>query len=267
VARAEDTPDPARWDSIGYYRAITLKLARRLTQLGIRPRHHLPRVQDVAPALEVLPAKLAALPWDDCAYGAASSAGHWAVTRLQELREDGAPLGSDPYVMRIVAFLESRQNPQTGFWGNSPSLEDGLNGMLKTLTIYEMLERPLPRPDRISDGILNAQRPDGSFGEQCTPWNALVLLTHLARHSAYRRADIQAAACRLVPALAHCRQPDGFYSSSRPGCLTVHAGVRLCARPEPIGDLPGIAQTLDILKMIEALGGWRTLPAQSPPSS
>jgi len=237
----------------GYYRSITLKMVRVLDSIDVKPRHPLPRAESVCPDLGELPSSLEKLPWGSEAYGAGSQAGHWAMTRLNELKHETMPLQNDPYVMKIVGFLESRQNPETGFWGTSPNLEDGMNGLLKTLAIYETLERPLPNPMRVVDSLLSLQKPDGRFGDNCSPWNAMVLLTFLHAQTSYRSADIQFAGLKLAKTVADRRQSDGLYSAARDGSLVVHAGVRLCQKPMPVGDIQGTSQTLGILKMVESL--------------
>jgi len=112
-----------------------------------------------------------------------------------------------------------------------------MNGLLKTLSVYQTLERPLPRPERVIDSVLAVQRPDGSFGDACSPWNAMELLTFLRSQTPYRRLDIQKAGLRLADELPRRRQPDGLYSATEAGCLTVHAGVSLCDKPMPISDI------------------------------
>jgi len=238
---------------IPYYRAITLKLASRLSSIDVAPRHPLPRAEVVCPSLAELPDALAALPWGSRSYSSGSQVGHWTTTRLQELKDRGQPLQSDPYVTCAVRFLESHQEADTGFWSRGSSLEDGMNGLLKTLSVYQLLERPLPGPERILDSLLQIQTDDGHFGDSCSPWNAMELFTFLARQTDHRRADVRRAALRLVPALANRRQPDGYYSATEAGCLTVHADVRLCSSPHPIGDIQGSSQTLSILEMIADL--------------
>lgn len=236
-----------------YYRSITLKMARVLRSIGVKPRYPLPKAETICPDLASLPSALAALPWDSKAYSSGSQAGHWAVTRLNELADRNAPLRDDPYVMTIIRFLESHQNAQTGFWGTSPSLEDGMNGLLKTLSAFRMLKRPLPQPEKIVDSLLSVQEPDGNFGDNCSPWNAMELLTALHDQTNYRLADVQRAGLKLADTVAERRQPDGLYSASRDGCVSVHADVRLCSGPMPVGDIQGTSQTLSILKMIESL--------------
>lgn len=251
-------------EPVAYYRAITLKMVNRFDSIGVQPRYPLPKAEAVCPGLAELPEKLAALPWNGSSYAAGSDAGHWAVTRLNELKQQGTAAADDPYVRTIVEFLEAAQDPATGFWGHSGNRTDGMNGVLKTLGIYQRLDRPLPHAERILDGLLSVQAADGSFGDDCSPWNALELLTFLSKQTDYRRADIQRAVLRLPPTLERRRQPDGFYSANADGCLVGHAGVRLCAGPQPIGDLTGTSQTLSILKMIEALSALPPTNAAAP---
>jgi hypothetical protein len=256
VARASDTQTPLNWDSKAYYRAITMKLVRRLSQIGATPRFPLPRADAVCPSYEELPARLAALSWDSNVYTAGSQAGQWTWTRIQELRDRNRDFKQDAYVIRVVNFLESIQDANTGLWGRSPSVEDGVNGLLKTLVVYEELGQPLPRAERILDSLLSLQQKDGSFGEGCSPWNVMTLVTHLARQTTYRLHDLQRAALRLAPALLLRRQPDGLYAFLNDGCMTVHAGVILCDKSQPISDLTGIAQVLSLIKMIDDLARW-----------
>ena len=240
-------------EPVAYYRAITIKLARRLQSIGRRPTHPLPRADEVCPTLAELPAALAQLPWDTQTYSSGSQAGHWAMTRVGELQDRGEPLGDDAYLRQVTGFLEERQHAETGLWGASPRLDDGVNGLLKTLSVYQEMARPLPRPEAIVDSLLRLQGKDGGFGDACTPWNTLGLLTFLRRQTPYRGDEIGVAALATVPSLAARRQSDGLYSATATGCLAVHAGVRLCHAPQPVGDIQGTSQTLSILKMVEDL--------------
>lgn len=238
---------------VAYYRAITIKLVRRLDSIGLVARHPLPRAEEICPPLPELPQALAELPWETQVYSSGSQAGHWAMTRAGELHGRGEPLAGDDYLETIIGFLESRQDTASGLWGSSPRLDDGINGVLKTLSVYQELGRPLPRAEAILDSLLRLQAEDGSFGDSCTPWNVLELLSFLVRQTDHRRHAVAEAALSVVPALRRRLQPDGLYSATAVGCLTVHAGVRLCAEPQPVGDIQGTSQTLDILKLVEAL--------------
>lgn len=241
------------FNSVNYHRALTMKLWRRFVQIGVKIRCRLPPAEKVAPAYDELPVKLEALPWDKVVYSSGSQAGHWAATRLHELEENGRPLANDPYVMRIIEFLEKHQNPRTGFWGSSPDLADGMNGLLKTLLMYQLLKRPLPRAERIIDSILKIQSSGGSLGDGCAPWNAMALISFLVKQTDYRRSDIKSATLCFVPTIFTRRQPDGLYSDLTRGCLPDISGVVLCESPQPVSDLLGNAQTLGMLKMANDL--------------
>ncbi len=252
VATASDTREGDQWDAAGYYRAITMKLSKRLVQLGVTPRHPLPKTEAVCPSLQDLHGALEKLGWDHEVYGAGSKAGAWAVVRMQELADDGTA-EDDPYVMTIVRFLESIQNPRTGFWGTGPDPIDSMNGLFKSFEPFRRLDRPLPMPDRIIDSVLSVQDPEGKMGDSCSPWNALTLLSHLTAWTSHRRGEIRECGLRLCAVLDARRQPDGLYSAMESGCVDVHAGVVLCDGPKPVSDLQGTGHTLAILKMAEAL--------------
>lgn len=253
AVRIDDIAEPDNWDRTSYFTAITTKLTNRLLQLGVTPRYPLPNTKKGCPHFEELSAALENLSWDRHVYGAGSHAGRWACVRLQELRSKGESLQGDPYVMKIIGFLEGHQNPDTGFWGSSMDLTDGMNGTLKTLSIFEMLGRRLPNSERIIDSVLSIQREDGRVGEGCSNWNAMALLTYLLQESFYRLENVQKVALRLTDYLKALRQPDGLYSVHENGCLHVHAGVILCDSPQPVSDIQGTSHALQILCMTKKL--------------
>ena len=234
----------------GYFRAITMKLIRRLESQGVRPRHSPPRAEEKCPALETLIPSLEALPVDEHPYAACSPIGAWAMVRVQELEAEGKPVSDDPYLQTICDWLEARQNPETGFWSKSPDLVDAMNGFFKSISVYEMIGRPLPRMERIVDSVLLVQERGGLFSEACSPWNNMHLLTTLSQLGyRYRRDAIAAAALGIIPEVWRLKEPDGFYAATEQGCLAQHAGVKLCDRPYPIGDIQGNAHAWDMLRM------------------
>ena len=234
-----------------YFRAITMKLIRRLKSQGIRPRHPPPRAEEKCPTLETLVASLEALPVDEHPYAACSPIGAWAMVRMQELEAEGMPVSDDPYLQTICEWLEARQNPETGFWSKSPDLVDAMNGFFKSIPVYEMTCRALPRMERIVDSVLLVQEGGGLLAEACSPWNNMHLLATLSHELGYgyRREAIAAAALRTIPEVWRLKQPDGFYAATEQGCLALHAGVKLCDRPYPIGDIQGNTHAWDMLRM------------------
>ena len=244
---------PNRGDE--YFRAITMKLIRRLRSQGIRPRYPPPRAEEKCPTLETLVARMEALPVDEHPYAACSPIGAWAMVRVQELEEKGEPFADDPYLQTICEWLEARQNPETGFWSKSTDLVDSMNGFFKSLPVYEMTGRGIPRMEKIVDSVLLIQSKGGLFGQTCSPWNNMHLLTVLSQRlgHGYRPGDVAAAALEIIPEVWRLKQPDGFYSATEQGCLVEHAGVKLCDRPYPIGDIQGNAHAWDILRMASEL--------------
>jgi hypothetical protein len=254
IASADNAVDPAQWDQVSYSRSITVKLLKRLKQIGVEPRHLPPQAEKVCPTLADLPRSLAELPWDTRPYGAGSQAGFWGTVRLQELAAAKQNLHHDPYVNTIVRFLESRQNPQTGFWGNCPDRESGMNGLLKSINIYRLLARPLPHTETIVESILAIQQEDGSFGKgTCSSSNAMVILGHIAGKVPAQKERLRDAALRVGAAQAASRQPDGLYSANPAGCLTALAYTRLCRQPQKISDVLGTGHTRGILELAENL--------------
>jgi hypothetical protein len=180
------------------------------------------------------------------------------MVRVQELEAQGKPAADDPYLKTICEWLEARQNPETGFWSKSPDLVDAMNGFFKSMVVYEMIGRTLPRMEEIVDSVLLVQERGGLFGEACSSWNNVHLLSTLSRQLGYRyrRDAIAAAALGIIPEVWQLRQPDGFYSATEQGCLDQHAGVKLCDHPYPIGDIQGNAHAWDMLRMaLELLEG------------
>ncbi len=126
-------------------------------------------------------------------------------------------------------------------------------GLFKVMMGYLYLGVPIPHPERGIDSTLALQHADGEFGmrnNMCINWDALWVLRELNRQlrGGYRFADIRDAGNRCADMLlAKYAKPDGAFAFAGPVCTANHHSVRLCAAPQPVGDLMGTLMALHCL--------------------
>ncbi len=154
--------------------------------------------------------------WADDPRSAAKAAFQylWLYTRLAGI---GRLDDLDDAARRVLAWLEARRDPATGFIGMGPGVALGWamrghrNLALNLLWPLGVQERGV---ERLVDAVLACQRPDGLFhdGGACANMDAVHLLAAYARRTTHRRAQARSAARRCAAAMFdRLASPDGGF--------------------------------------------------------
>ena len=160
-------------------------------------------------------------PWLDAAWGADPRAAAkaafqylWFYTRLTGCNHVD---DLDDQARQVLAYMEARRDPATGFIGTGPEVELGwtMRGHRNlALNLLWPLGVEEPGIERMIDATLACQRPDGLFhdGGMCANMDAVHLLAEFGRQSEHRRADSVQSTRRCVSALFRClASPDGGF--------------------------------------------------------
>ena len=123
----------------------------------------------------------------------------------------------DAHARHVLAYLESRRDPATGFIGTGPDVE--LDWAMRghrnlALNLLWPLGVDEPGIERMIDATLACQRPDGLFhdGGMCANMDAVHLLAEYARRTGHRRAEAVQSTRRCVAAMFRCLvSPDGGF--------------------------------------------------------
>ena len=123
----------------------------------------------------------------------------------------------DAHARQVLAYMESRRDPATGFIGTGPDVELGwaMRGHRNlALNLLWPLGVEEPGIERMIDATLACQRPDGLFhdGGMCANMDAVHLLAEYGRRTAHRRAEAVQSTRRCVGAMFQClASPDGGF--------------------------------------------------------
>ena len=123
----------------------------------------------------------------------------------------------DDQARQVLAYMESRRDPSTGFIGTGPDVELGwaMRGHRNlALNLLWPLGVDEPRVERMIDATLACRRPDGLFhdGGMCANMDAVHLLAEYARRTVHRRAETVQSTRRCVHAMfRRLASPDGGF--------------------------------------------------------
>lgn len=123
----------------------------------------------------------------------------------------------DDRAQQVLAYLESRRDPATGFIGMSSDVDLGwaMRGHRNLgLNLLWPLGVDEPAIDRMIDATLACQRPDGLFhdGGMCANMDAVHLLAEYGRRTGHRRAETIQSTRRCVAAMfRHLASPSGGF--------------------------------------------------------
>ena len=111
----------------------------------------------------------------------------------------------DDQARQVLAYMEARRDPATGFIGTGPDIELGwaMRGHRNlALNLLWPLGVDEPGVERMIDATLACQRPDGLFhdGGMCANMDAVHLLAEYARRTVHRRAETVQSTRRCVHA-------------------------------------------------------------------
>lgn len=168
----------------------------------------------------------------------------------------GADDGRPELAPMFEAMEKEVLDPRTGLpilRGCANDLPVAMAGLFKLMMGFKAVGRPVPYAREAIDSTLALQLRSGEFASprnMCMNWDALWILRELDRQLAggHRRTEIFRAADRLCEVLlAVYLKPDGGFAFHGEHCTTGHHSIRLCDRPEPIGDTQGTAMCVECL--------------------
>ena len=123
----------------------------------------------------------------------------------------------DDQARQVLAYMESRRDPVTGFIGTGPGVDLGwaMRGHRNlALNLLWPLGVDEPGIERMIDATLACRRPDGLFhdGGMCANMDAVHLLAEYGRQTEHRRAESVQSARRCVGAtFRRLSSPDGGF--------------------------------------------------------
>ena len=123
----------------------------------------------------------------------------------------------DDQARQVLAYIESRRDPATGFIGTGSDVELGwaMRGHRNlALNLLWPLGVDEPGVERMIDATLACQRPDGLFhdGGMCANMDAVHLLAEYGRRTAHRCAESIQSTQRCVAAMfRNLASPNGGF--------------------------------------------------------
>ncbi len=122
----------------------------------------------------------------------------------------------------LLDWLDSRQDPQTGFWGlkEGASVLNAMAGAYHFLPYYFCLGRPLHCLEQMIDSTLSLQQPDGLFhpdigGDACLDVDAADILAKCSLLTPHRADEVQLALTRVFEGLMSNQDDAGGFCRAR----------------------------------------------------
>ncbi|OQY45560.1 MAG: hypothetical protein B6242_09985 [Anaerolineaceae bacterium 4572_78] len=192
---------------MGVRRAETRQACGTLLSVGAKPRY--PVIADLPQTSEQLIDYIYALPWLDNPWHAGSHTSHLAFFLKLNADVFGYTDKFAELMPLILIELDRLQDPDTGSWfGGTPSMPQIINGAMKVLTIYELLQRPFAYPEKLIDTCLNAKNDSNACGNV----DITLVLHHCQKWTTYRQNEIRAFAEERLQSIMSFRKPDGAFS-------------------------------------------------------
>jgi len=240
-------------------RAVTRQACAALMCAGCCPKLPIESVPDTTKQIHKY---LGQLDWSD-PWGAGSHASH--LVFFLKLNHDYFQLHRDYETLMnyIFEWLNSIRDPDTKLWytGN-PDLEHLINGAMKVLTAYAVIDRPIEYPDHLIDFCLNAA--DKNKDDGCHNTDILFILHYCNRFSYHRHEEIENFCRQRINVIEQFRKSDGGFSFYPNSSQTSIYGVPV-SKGYPVSDIHGTALFLWALIMAtDILGYSSSLPWRLP---
>ena len=129
-------------------------------------------------------------------------------------------IDNDGLLEYLFDFLDSKQDPKTGFWGtqSGASLENGMFGAAHVYLYYDFHGRRINHQNRIVDNVVKLQNAHGLFGFEvggaCEDYDAVEILSMLAKNSNRRHDLTMRTLDRTYDAIQRAQCKDGGFSYS-----------------------------------------------------
>ena len=254
-----------------FRRTVTGKTMYILDRAGVSPRfpvHMGGSRQEPEVDPDQFMQKILALDWSN-PWGAGSHTSRF----LSELYDKYIQKGREEYIpafKRGIEFFLSKQNPETGMWGDdSMQLMLRLSGALKALGFVFWNLRLLPYAERIADTVLDVHRTGALYandpdGNALRERNAVDLATMCYTHTDYRKEELRAYIESVADAIAKYLQPDGAFASHPSGTTAITWNGPRLAEPceKPRSDMKGTETALYALGLLGAALDWEDFPLE-----
>jgi hypothetical protein len=143
-------------------------------------------------------------PW-----GAGSHAGHLLFFYGLNARLFGQVEMADTLLPIVFAELDRLQDPETGSWySHRPGPQQMVNGAMKVLTGYAVLDKPFRYPERLIDTCLAAANDEHG----CDNADVVYVLHRCAHYTTHRRGEIRDYCMRRLETIERFRRADGAFS-------------------------------------------------------
>lgn len=240
-------------------RAVTRQSCAALMCAGHYPKLPIGSIPDTKKQIHKY---LSQLDWRD-PWGAGSHASH--LVFFLKLNHDYFHLHNHYENLMNYTFewLNSIQDTDTKLWyAGNPSLEQLINGAMKVLTAYAVVDRPVEYPDHLIDFCLTAA--DKNKNDGCHNTDILYVLHYCSRFSYHRRKDIENFCRQRIEIIKQFRKPDGGFSFFPNSSQTSIYGVPV-SKGHPVSDIHGTVLFLWALAMVKnILGDSSSIPWKLP---
>jgi hypothetical protein len=177
--------------------------------------------------------------------------------------------GHDEYIPALeegVAFILSKQNPETGMWGHSGiPLYEQISGTLKVLgRFFFSMGMDIPYLERLADSCIE-HHADRSFYadgvDMCFPRNVAEMVALCIEASDYRQEDLRETLADVAEFLRGSQMPDGGFASDGKGMSAIGwCGAKITGTPEkPRGNVNGSQSAKYSLGLIGETLGWEKM--------
>jgi len=159
----------------------------------------------------------------------------------------------------VMKYLDYLQDHTSGAWfGNSRlpravPLSQRVNAAMKVLTIYRLLNQPVPRADRLIDLCLAAI----GNRDACHSVDVIFALHECCRWTNHRRAEIESKADAMLMRIRDHARADGAFSFSAGRAGTSYYGARV-SRGLPESDVHGTHLLVWAVTLCADLLGFKT---------
>lgn len=238
-------------------RAVTRQACAALMCAGSGPRSPVTAIPD---RVDLAKRYLHSFDWN-LPWGAGSHVSHLVFFLNMNKNIFGIHKPYNQCIPVIFEWLDQIRKPDTGSWytGN-PSTAQKINGAMKILTAYGVLNKAIETPELLIDFCLNAINQD----DGCHNADILFVLHYCHKYTDYRKEDIQAFCWKRIEVIEQFRKSDGAFSFYPDKSQTMIYGVPI-ARGEAESDLHGTILFLWSLKMIvDILGYTGDIPLNMP---
>ncbi|MDM8515624.1 hypothetical protein QUF76_05445 [Desulfobacterales bacterium HSG16] len=196
-------------------RAETRQACGTLLSVGEKPYY--PIVGDLPQTPEQLEDYIRSLPWDNPWHSGSHTAHLIFFLKLNSIHF-GYQDQFESLIPVILKCLDRLQDKKTGTWyTGSPSSQNIINGAMKVLTGYILLEKELKYPEQLIDTGLNAMNEE----DACHNLDLIHVFHSCLNYTSYRQSEIRTVAEKRLDIIRGFMNDDGAFSF-HPGKAGTH---------------------------------------------